>query len=246
MKISVITVCLNAKSHIEKNLISVAEQTYDNFEQIIVDGESNDGTLEIIKKFQRQYRHIKLVSEKDDGIYDAMNKGVQLSTGDVLMFLNADDRFVDQNVLIDIAWEFLSDDELYLLFGNLLWKTSQKTHNVVQPNIITREYLGRKTVLHQSVFTKKTAFYMTGPFSRNYRVVSDYEWMLKVFLKYRLKYKYLARYLTEVDNSGVSNTSRWELERIRVMAIYFSFWEIARFRIIPNLKNNIFKYIKSF
>ena len=98
MKISIITVCYNDKDVIEKTILSVINQDYSNLEYIIVDGASSDGTLEIIKQYQKKYPII-LISEKDDGIYDAMNKGSKVASGDYLNFMNAGDYFFSDNTI---------------------------------------------------------------------------------------------------------------------------------------------------
>src|SRR3989338_1857456 len=117
LKFSVITVCFNAAQTIERAMRSVCSQTYPHIEYIIVDWASTDKTLEIVDKYAGRVN--KLISEKDNGIYDAMNKGIKTSTGDILYFLNADDYFCDDNVLEDIAQAFEEDSSRMLVYGKI-------------------------------------------------------------------------------------------------------------------------------
>ena len=112
LRISVITVCLNASKTIEQTILSIINQTYDNIEYIIIDGVSTDGTLDIIKKYESKISLCQ--SEPDNGIYDAMNKGLKLATGDFLIFMGADDVFYNENVIYKVASEIDNYDDIYI------------------------------------------------------------------------------------------------------------------------------------
>jgi glycosyltransferase involved in cell wall biosynthesis len=224
-KVSIITVSLNAGSDIERAIKSVHSQSYPNIEHIIIDGGSTDGTLDIIKKYLDDTDYF--VSEADNGIYHAMNKGIKAATGDVLFFLNSDDYFVDVTVVEDIINCFLEKPDVDIVFGNLIFEVGENKVHKKQPPEITRKYLGKTTILHQSVFAKRGVFRLTGNFSEDYKVVSDYEWMLKVFLKNRCKYLYCDRDIAVVSTRGLSSTTAWEAERISVMREYFNYYELV-------------------
>lgn len=110
MKVSIITVCYNSEEYIEEAVKSVLFQTYQNIEYIIIDGKSTDGKLNIINKYKD--RISKIMSEKDEGIYDAMNKGAQVATGDIIYFLNSDDRLIDKDVIMDAAKKFEENNKV--------------------------------------------------------------------------------------------------------------------------------------
>jgi len=240
--ISVITVCLNASETIRDTIESVIRQKYSNVEYIIVDGDSTDQTLNIVAEYRR---HISLlISEQDEGIYDAMNKGIEAAKGDVLYFLNADDRFMDDDVLIDVAREFSQDAGASLIYGNIVWQKNDITQQSNQPDRITREYLARKTLFHQSAFMKRNLFQRVGRYNIDYRVVADYRWFLDYFMKYEGNYRYIDRLIAYVSTSGISNSTSWEAERIDAMKDMFSHLEIIRFRKIPRLAARIRGWLK--
>ncbi|MDH5682011.1 MAG: glycosyltransferase, partial [Spirochaetota bacterium] len=116
IKISVITVCYNSEKTIEETLKSIYAQSYPNIEHVIIDGQSTDRTVDIIKKYKDQYQYF--VSEKDNGIYHAMNKGIEASSGDILFFLNSDDYFPDEKVVEDVVNKFVENPELDAVYGN--------------------------------------------------------------------------------------------------------------------------------
>jgi len=242
VKVSVITAVLNGCYHIEKALDSVYEQTYPAVEHVVIDGVSVDGTVDILKKCQDRLGFF--ISEPDSGIFNAMNKGVKASTGDIVFFLNADDRFCDPQVIDEIVAFFKRNPGLDIVYGNIVWDLSGEMFQEKQPSLITRELLARRTVFHQSVFAKREIFESIGGFSEHYKVVGDYEWMLRAFLKHRLKYAYYDRDIAVVSTSGVSNVTKWEKERVRAMKGYFNYYEILRYRIIPMKKNSTHRLLK--
>jgi glycosyltransferase involved in cell wall biosynthesis len=180
--ISVITVCWNAAATIEKTLASIAGQTYTNVESVIVDGLSTDGTLDIVARYRNA--STKFVSGKDGGIYDAMNKGIALATGDVLYFLNADDSFVDERVLADVAEAFAEDASRLLVYGNVVYAGAPPgiVYGRATPfeSFDVEEFL-RKPFCHQAVFARRSLFESEGNFDTRFRYVADYEWYIKIF-----------------------------------------------------------------
>ena len=231
-RVSVITASLNASAHIERAIQSVAAQTYPQIEHIIIDGGSTDGTLEIIQRHRDRIGYF--ISEPDSGIYNAMNKGIKATTGDVLFFLNADDRFCDDRVVEDVVSVFSAAPDLEVVYGNLVWDLSDKMVMKKQPHTITRASLAAATILHQTVFARKHVFDATDGFSEQYRVVSDYEWMMKVFIRDSRKYRYYDRDIAVMGTQGLSwTTPDWERERIEAMKPYFSTYEILRYRVWP-------------
>jgi len=241
-KVSIITVCLNAAKHIENALKSVVDQTYPEIEHVVIDGGSTDGTLEVIRRYRTDLGYF--LSEPDRGIYHAMNKGVRAATGDILFFLNADDRFVDNQVVADVCSVFSHHPQIQIIYGNLIWELSGNCARHVQPPQVTRKYLAQRSILHQTVFARKRAFVITGNYSEYYRIVSDYEWMVKAFLRDRHEYLYYDRDVAIMGTSGLSWTTTWETERIYVMMKYFSPYEILKYRIWPKQRTAVEKRTK--
>jgi glycosyltransferase involved in cell wall biosynthesis len=232
IKLSVITASLNAAPHIERSIQSVAAQTYPDIEHVIIDGGSTDGTLEIVDRYRDRIGYF--VSEPDRGIYNAMNKGIEAASGDVLFFLNADDQFCDEHVVEDIMSAFSADLDLEVIYGNLVWDVSGNLVRKTQPSTITRASLAAATILHQTVFARRHVFDATNGFSEEYKVVSDYDWMMKVFVRDRRKYRHCDRDIAVMGTQGLSWTSTdWENERIQAMRAYFTTWEIQRYRVWP-------------
>jgi len=242
-KISVITVCLNAAATIKQTIDSVMQQNYENVEHIIVDGKSTDQTLTIIHDYEA---HIdQIISEKDGGIYDAMNKGIELAKGDVLYFLNADDKLVDSEVFRDVANVFSKDSGVSLVYGDVIWQAGNKNVLSNQPVHITREFLARRTLLHQSAFMKRELFKEIGKYDIGFKVVADYKWFLEYFLQYDGRYQYINRPIAFVGINGISSTTDWETERLGAMRGIFRPWEIYRYRIVPRLVRRLRKVTRA-
>jgi len=208
MKISIITVCFNSAKTIEKTIQSLASQTYNNIEHIIVDGNSKDATLEIIKKYENQIS--KWISEPDKGLYDAMNKGVQLATGDVIGILNSDDFYTNNTILSEIAQAF-SDNSIDAVFGDI--------HFVRQNNLLksVRKYSGKtfRTCLfrwgfmppHPSFFVRKIFYEKFGAYDITFDISGDYELMVRFLYLHKLKYKYLNIDMVAMRLGGASTKS---------------------------------------
>jgi glycosyltransferase involved in cell wall biosynthesis len=182
IKVSVITVCFNAAQTIARTIESVRAQSHAQVEYIVVDGASKDGTLAITDQYRADID--KFVSEKDGGIFDAMNKGIGLATGDVVYFLNADDYFVDEHVLADIARTFEEDASRALVYGNVILRDEPngvlcfparpfKTRSI-------SEFL-HNSFCHQAVFVRRSMFTQLGLFEKSYKYTADYEWIIRAF-----------------------------------------------------------------
>lgn len=209
MKISVITVCYNSAETIAYTLQSVRGQTYGNVEHIVVDGRSTDKTLEIVAA---EGSHVvKLISEKDNGIYDAMNKGIQLATGDVVAFLNADDLYKDADVLAQVA-QVMQTEQLDALYGDV------EFFRAGQQDVVVRRYnSGRFTAgrlgwgwmpAHPALFVRRALFERYGMFRTDYRIAGDFEFIARVFKHPELRHWHLPKSLVCMQMGGVS-TSGW-------------------------------------
>jgi glycosyltransferase len=209
LKISIITVVYNNKRTIIDALNSVLNQTYSNIEYIVIDGNSTDGTMDILLEFRG--RISKIISEKDSGIYDAMNKGISLATGDVIGILNSDDMYNSLDTVQYIMDSFNNDNDLDILFGDLVYVKSNDTSAIVR-NWIGQEYHDNyfengNVPPHPSLFVRAHVYNQAGLFNLKYRLASDYEFMLRIFKKFDFKIKYLPILIVKMRLGGATNNS---------------------------------------
>ena len=197
-KISIITGVLNKRIYIEDCIQNVLNQTYSNIEHIIMDGGSTDGTVDVIKKYANKIA--SWASGKDLGIYDAMNKGIAIATGEWLYFLGCDDKFFDRKVLIDI-FGVRENLEYDVLYGNVLLKSSDKIYG----GCFNSYKLFLKNICHQAIFAKKHVFDKLGYFNTRYKVWADWVFNLKWFNDREIKHKYISRTIAIYSEDGYSS-----------------------------------------
>lgn len=207
MKISIITVVYNNKLTIREAILSVIEQTYEDIEYIIIDGGSTDGTKEILEEYRSNFT--VFISEPDNGIYDAMNKGIELAKGDVIGILNSDDLYEDENVIKDVMAHFKSDPSLFILYGNLVYVKNNDVNKTVR-NWISKPYYDQffengDVPPHPALFVRSTVYKVVGHFNLNYKLAADYEFMLRVFKKNIFKSKYINRLIVRMRLGGATN-----------------------------------------
>jgi len=208
MKITVITVTYNSEKFIQMCIDSVANQTYDDIEYIIVDGCSTDRTQEIIRA--NDSKVTLFLSEPDGGIYDAMNKGLALATGDVIGFLNSDDFYSDDNVLADVS-SIVDSSNACCVYADLLYVDPFNTNKVIR-NWKAGSY-NRKSFLmgwmppHPTFFAKKVVYEKFGYFNLDFKTSADYEIMLRFLYKYKVNAQYLPRVTVKMRTGGISNSS---------------------------------------
>lgn len=176
--ISIITVCLNSVKELEDTILSVINQTYHNVEYIIIDGGSTDGTLDIINKYKKDISY--WVSEKDNGIYDAMNKGISFTKGDIINFLNAGDLYYDNKILELVSEAYLTNGLPDLIYGLSYCYSLDAGINYFSGGKIKDSVLWKgMPICHQSIFFKKDLFNILGNFDISFKASADYEWLLK-------------------------------------------------------------------
>ncbi len=197
-KLSIITVNLNNAVGLEKTIRSVISQTFSDYEYIIIDGGSTDGSVEVIKKYADKITY--WVSEPDKGIYNAMNKGIKVAKGEWLYFLNSGDRLYDDSVLEKI---FSSNIEKYdFVYGNV----KRIPSNNVYAGEFTYEKLLNQNIAHQSVFQKKKLFKEIGKYDEKYKIAADYAFNIRAFEKL-YSHVYLPIIIAEYDENGLSSTN---------------------------------------
>lgn len=207
---SIITVCFNAAGTIADTLHSVATQAYADVEHIVIDGGSSDGTQAVILQHGSRVAHC--VSEPDGGIYDAMNKGVRLASGDIVGILNADDVYSDSDVLMRVA-HYMEDENLDALYGDVEYFLP------TNPAVASRRYRSRRfsparigwgwMPAHPSLFLRRRLFDRFGLYRTDYRIAGDYELVARFFKNGQIAYRYLPEVLVKMRTGGVS-TGGWK------------------------------------
>ncbi len=209
MKISVITVCYNSASTLALTLRSVADQNWSEVEHIVVDGASTDGSLEIIERYRAGLANV--VTEPDKGIYDAMNKGLDRASGDIVCFLNADDQYASRSVLSRVA-EQMRRNCLDALMGDVSF------FHATHPDHTVRRYRSDRfsperlawgwMPAHPALFLSRAVVERAGRFRTDYRIAGDFEFIVRVFHGGKVRYQHLPEVLVRMQTNGVS-TGGW-------------------------------------
>lgn len=215
IKVSIITVAYNSAATIVDTVRSVMAQTYDNIEYIVIDGNSNDNTLAVLEPY-REFISI-LVSEPDKGLYDAMNKGVQLATGDIVGIINSDDFFTSSDAVESVVNAFSQDSSLEAVYADLHFvKESDLNTNVRHfSSKMFTPWLFRFGFMpaHPTFYVKRECYMRYGLYDQSLRIAADYELMLRFIYCKRIKYRYLNKDLVTMRLGGVSTAnvhSRWD------------------------------------
>lgn len=206
MKVTIITVCYNSVAHIEDAINSVANQDYKDIEHIVIDGDSKDGTQEILRKYSDKLA--VWISEPDRGIYDAMNKGIEKATGDIIGILNSDDFYFDDHVISQVV-EAFSDPKIEAVFGDLIFVDPKNLDRTVRtyssrkwhPERFAKGYMPA----HPTVFIKRKFYEKHGLFEIDYEIAADYEMLIRLFYVHKLNYKYLPIKMVKMRKGGASS-----------------------------------------
>lgn len=206
MKISIITTCYNCKATIEKTINSVLSQDYLDIEYIIIDGGSKDGTLEIINKYKDKISRI--VSEKDNGIYDGINKGMKISTGNIISLIHGNDIFKDNKIISKVVNFLKKNPSTEILLSDLAFKKNLSCDN------ITRYYSAKNfkswmlrigfSPPHLSAFFKRSVINRVGYYNANFKIAGDFDYFVRCFLKFKLNFKYYEECLIFMSTGGKS------------------------------------------
>ena len=208
MKVSIITASYNSVATIEDTMNSVLAQTYADIEYVIVDGGSTDGTIDVIRRCEPLFKgRLKWISEKDGGIYDAMNKGIQMATGDVVGILNSDDYYTSDNVIERLAAEF-SEPRLDAVYGDIHFIRDG------QPDKCVRYYSSKRFAprwlrfgfmpAHPSFYCRREVYEKAGLYKTDYAIGSDYEMMVRLFAVHHIRAKYLPMDFVTMRTGGAS------------------------------------------
>jgi glycosyltransferase involved in cell wall biosynthesis len=236
VKVSIITVCFNSAETIEDTIRSVLYQDYKDIEYIIIDGGSSDGTLEIINRYRKNISTV--ISGPDNGIYEAMNKGIKLSTGDVIAFLNSDDTYRNQTIVSQIV-TFIQSKDLYAAYGDLEYVKRNNTNQVTRlckPGEYKKgAFRYGWAIPHPTFFCKKEIFDRFGYFNDDLKIAADFELMLRFIEKHQIKVGYLPKTIVKMRTRGKANVLRgmirgnWEIIRsFRLNNLHLSPWFFVR------------------
>ena len=215
--VSIITVCLNSERTIEQTIQSVVNQTYPNIEYIIIDGKSTDGTLKILSKYRDKIS--KLVSEKDKGIYYAMNKGLKLATGELIGIINSDDWYELDAVEI-IVNTFLEDRKAQIIYGNINVYDKDKFIRIKYPSPLKELHIEMAAISHSSVFITGGDYKKYG-FNTKYKIGADYDLLLKLYSR-NYKFRYINRNIANFRVGGYNELNRFKrsIENTRISLNY--------------------------
>jgi glycosyltransferase involved in cell wall biosynthesis len=203
MKISIITATYNSAATLKDTLESVATQNYNNIEHIIVDGLSTDNTIAIAKQY-----NVKIICEKDNGLYDAINKGIKASTGDIIGILNSDDFFPNENIIATIAKAF-TNNNTDAIYGNIAFVKPDNLSKIVRQynsnNFKPAKFKYGYMPAHPSFYATKKCFEQFGYYYTDYKIAADYELLMRFMYTHKISSSYINENLVYMRTGGVSN-----------------------------------------
>ena len=239
LMISVITVCYNSASTLERALKSVTMQDWPHIEHLVIDGGSTDNTLDILGHYKDQLAY--LMSEPDDGIYDAMNKGLARATGDVVCFLNADDEYASDKVLSLVAKQMYAE-QLDALMGDVSFFHASNPARQVRRYRSDRFTPARLAwgwmPAHPALFLHRSVIDRVGRFNTTYKIAGDYEFIIRAFYGHALRYSHLPMVLVRMQTGGES-TDGWRA-KVRLNK------EVLRACRENGLKTNMLKILSKY
>ena len=241
---SIITINKDNANGLYKTIKSVVEQTFNNFEYIIIDGASKDSSVEIINQFKNKINY--WISEKDNGVYHAMNKGMNVAKGKYVLFLNSGDYFADKNVLQQVAAKSSDTD---FIIGNqlMLYKSGIKRAEQI-PTPLTVYHFFRSTIWHQATFTKLSVLKELGGYDENLKITSDWKFIFLALVLHHKSFQALPIDISVFDTYGMSGASDANLiiqkEKTDVLKTYFPYF-YPDYITLHRYKHLSFNHIKN-
>lgn len=219
MKISLITVTYNSSSTLSTTIQSILSQTYPQIEYIIVDGASKDNTVSIIKEYEPQFKgRLRWISEPDKGLYDAMNKGIRMATGEIVGILNSDDFFTSPNIIQKVVDAFHHDTELKAVYGDVHFVSPDNLDKCVRyysSKVFNRNLMKLGFMpAHPSFYIRKECFEKYGDYKTDYKIAADFEFLLRVIYKNNIKTLYLPIDMVTMRTGGASTSGIESHKRI--------------------------------
>jgi glycosyltransferase involved in cell wall biosynthesis len=234
MKVSVITICYNRKGTIEQSIKSVLNQDYPNIEYIVIDGNSSDGTQDIIESHQDKIA--QYISEPDNGMYDAINKGLNMATGDIVGLMHSDDVFYDTTVISKIVGVFKNNPDTDAIYGNGIYVTNDEEQKIVR-NRIGGEYDYKRLKkgwlpLHPTVYIRKSIIEKYGKYDVSFKIASDTEFLLRYLFKHKISITYLNTYIVKMRMGGLSTNYKRAFEVLKEDYKIYKFHQISGIRAV--------------
>ncbi len=255
MKLSIITINYNNASGLKRTIESVGAQNYNDFEYIVIDGGSNDGSDTIIKQYEANINY--WISEKDKGIYNAMNKGIEAAQGEYLLFLNSGDVLMNSSIINTVSSELCDFD---IVYGDGALNGTNATTVVMKiPEALNMQYFSRSSLFHPSTFIKKELFTKYGLYDESNKIVSDWDFFIKTIIVNKVTAKKTDHVISKIEDGGISrdplNTALLNDEISKTLNKYFSKQELnalnqnqrsskENFKKKENVVSKIFKKIK--
>lgn len=245
MKLSIVTINLNNKDGLLKTIHSVINQTFKDFEYIVIDGGSKDGSIEIIKEFE-SYIHY-WISEKDNGVYNAMNKGIRFAKGEYVYFLNSGDCLISKTTLTSVFACRISTD---FIIGGVIHNLPNRKLTVKYKKNLSFIYFLNASPNHQATFTKRILFEKYGFYDESLKIAADWKFIILSIYKYNRTYTTITENVSYYQTGGISsNTELSNKEKNEIIQNYFSNYSedikelmlVRRLKIFKKLKNKIFK-----
>ena len=238
MKITIITVVFNGAKYIRSAIQSVLSQDYDNIEYIVIDGGSTDGTVDIVKEYQDKIS--VFISEPDEGIYDAMNKGIALATGNVIGILNSDDFYIDEFVIEKVVKEF-EEKNVDSVYADLVYVEPKNLNKTVRyydsskfnPSKFSYGWMPA----HPTFFVKKDTYEKHGVFRTDLKIAADFDILIRFLLTHKISYSYMQEVLVKMRVGGVSTSFN---------SIWINNIETLRVCRDNGIKTNIFKILSKY
>jgi glycosyltransferase involved in cell wall biosynthesis len=241
MRVSIITVCYNRKSTIEQSIKSVLGQDYPNIEYIVIDGSSTDGTKEIIQSYSDKIA--TYISEPDKGMYDAINKGLSMATGDIVGLMHSDDEFYNKMVISKIVTTFQNSPNTDGLYGNGIYISNDAEERIVR-NRIGGPYDFKKIrsgwlPLHPTVYLKKSLIEKFGFYNLDFKIASDTEFLLRYLFQHKINIVYLDEYVVKMRMGGLSTSYK------RAFEVLYEDYRIYKYHHISAVRTVFLKKLKA-
>ncbi|MEZ4858030.1 MAG: glycosyltransferase family 2 protein [Flavobacteriaceae bacterium] len=234
-KFSIITVNYNDVEGLQKTVESVLHQSFIDFEYIIVDGASNDGSVAYIEKVKPFITHF--ISEKDKGVYEAMNKGLRLAKGDYVLFLNSGDFFIDESLLQRASLKIAGTKALY--YGDLIFCSAKEEFLRTYPQKLEFSYFLERSLPHPGTFIKRTLFDELFYYSEHFKIISDWEFFIYAICKANVSYQHIDETISVFNLKGMSNDPKNKaIIEAEKAVVYQKYFEEEHRLALVNRKDN--------
>lgn len=211
-KVSIITVCFNSAHTIRQTFDSVLGQSYPNIEYLVIDGQSTDGTVDIVREYEPLFEgRMRWVSEKDEGIYDAMNKGIRMASGELIGIINSDDYYEEQAV--ETMVNAMTEEKYQILYGGVrTWKNGKEE----SVGLLSHEFLRERMIGHPACFVTRSVYEDFGIFNTKYASVADYDFMLRMYENKEVKFRPVYHVIANFRLGGMCSTDTAYLDLVRL------------------------------